>query len=130
MPCRRSTSGTSVSVQPAYPTPSSSLPYRAPSQDQSQRAALYIEGIGWSTPAAVSPRIAPPAGSGSGAVGSSPLGRQSSIMPDWSVAEDANNSSQVQHLLHITVKLLSSYGTCMVDLCRIGPCYGIMHVVV
>ena len=80
----------------AYPT-RPPQPYAAPPQedDQSQRAALYIQGIGWSTPAAVSPRRAP---AGSGAVGSSPLGRQSSIMPDWSVAEDAN-TDQVQQLI-------------------------------
>lgn len=101
MACRRSTSGTSVSLSQAYPA-ASPLPHAAPSQDQSQRAALYMEGIGWSIPAAVSPRIGP-GGSGPGAVGSSPLGRQSSIMPDWSVAEDANSNNQVPCL---SLKLL------------------------
>ena len=94
MACRRTTSGTSVTSPHPYPYPypaRSLLPYAAPPDDQSQGAALYIEGIGWSTPAAVSPRMAP-GGPGSGAVGSSPLGRQSSIMPDWSVAEEGNNS--------------------------------------
>ena len=87
---RRTTSGASTSSPHAFPA-RSLQPYSAPSDDQAQRAALYIEGIGWSTPAAVSPRIAP-AASGSGAVGSSPLARQSSIMPDWSVAEEANHN--------------------------------------
>lgn len=87
---RRTTSGASMSSPHAFPAHSSQS-YAAPSDDQAQRAALYIEGIGWSTPAAVSPRMAP-ASSSSGAVGSSPLARQSSIMPDWSVAEEANHN--------------------------------------
>lgn len=85
----------------------SSRPYTAPSEDQAQRAALYIEGIGWSTPAAVSPRIAPMgSGSGPGAVGSSPLARQSSIMPDWSVAEEANQNQVLASDLLILIYLL------------------------
>ena len=100
---RRTTSGTSVISPLAYPA-RPSQPYAAPPLDQSQRAAAYIEGIGWSTPAVVSPRVAQ---SGSGAVGSSPLGRQSSIMPDWSVAEDAATDQVMQ--------------PCSADLLCLGP---------
>ncbi|KAL0056421.1 hypothetical protein WJX82_011195 [Trebouxia sp. C0006] len=75
---RRTTSGTSVNSPLAYSARASN-PYPAP-EENSQRVASYIEGVGWSTPALVSPRIAP--------VGSSPLGRQSSILPDWSFAEE------------------------------------------
>lgn len=75
---RRTTSGTSVNSPLAY-SARAFTPYPAP-EENSQRVASYIEGAGWSTPAVVSPRIAP--------VGSSPLGRQSSILPDWSFAEE------------------------------------------
>ena len=79
---RRTTSGTSANSPLAY----SARQYNpGPSpEDRSQHVASYIEGAGWSTPAVVSPRLAlGPAG------GSSPLGRQSSILPDWSFPEDA-----------------------------------------
>ncbi|DBB03865.1 TPA: Spectrin beta chain, non-erythrocytic 5 [Trebouxia sp. C0004] len=81
---RRTTSGTSVNSPLAYSARASN-PYPAPEED-SQRVASYIEGAGWSTPAVVSPHIAP--------VGSSPwaaspafcqtgllLKRQAAIIP-------------------------------------------------
>ncbi|KAL0031838.1 hypothetical protein WJX79_010539 [Trebouxia sp. C0005] len=79
---RRTTSGTSVNSPLAYSARASN-PYPAP-EENSQRVASYIEGVGWSTPAVLSPRIAP--------VGSSPVGRQSSILPDWSFAEEVRGN--------------------------------------
>lgn len=79
---RRTTSGTSANSPLAY----SARQYNpGPSpEDRSQHVASYIEGAGWSTPAVVSPRVALGAPGGS-----SPLGRQSSILPDWSFPEEA-----------------------------------------
>lgn len=83
---RRTTSGASTGSPHPHSAPQP-FPYpprlaQAPKQssnDHSQSAAAYIEGIGWSTPAVVSPRVPLPSSS------SSPLGRQSSIMPDWTL---------------------------------------------